>query len=61
MSKPEEILYQRLMGLLEKYGEGQVPTEELEDLWNTFPKHIWEGLRDKQILTKEDGMVYIME
>lgn len=61
MTKPEQILYNALLNLLDKYGEGNVPEQVLNELWNTYPKHLWKGLCDKQILTKQEDMVYIEE
>lgn len=59
MTKPEQVLYTALIQLIEKYGEGNVPRETLDDLWHTYPKHIWEGLREKGILFKEGEMCYL--
>ena len=59
MTKPEMILYKVLESLIDKYGEGNVPRETLEELWNSYPAHIWRGLKDKGIITKEDDMCYL--
>ena len=59
MTKPEMILYKVLESLIDKYGEGNVPRETLDELWNSYPAHIWRGLKDKGIITKEDDMCYL--
>ena len=59
MTKPERILYNKLIDAIELYGEGNVPRETLNEYYDTYPIHLWEGLRDKGILTKENDMVYI--
>ena len=59
MTKPELILYKVLESLIDKYGEGNVPRETLDELWNSYPAHIWRGLKDKGIITKEDDMCYL--
>ena len=59
MTKPELILYKVLENLINKYGEGNVPRETLDELWNIYPVHIWQGLKDKGILTKENDMCYL--
>ena len=59
MTKPELILYKVLENLINKYGEGNVPRETLDELWDSYPIHIWQGLKDKGILTKENDMCYL--
>lgn len=59
MTKPEMILYKVLESLIDKYGEGNVPRETLDELWNSYPAHIWRGLKNKGIITKEDDMCYL--
>lgn len=59
MTKPELVLYNKLISLINEYGEGNVPRETLDEMWNTYPRHMWLGLRDKGILTQENEMVYI--
>ena len=59
MTKPEMILYKVLESLIDKYGEGNVPRETLDELWNSYPAHIWRGLKDKGIIIKEDDMCYL--
>lgn len=53
------ILYKVLESLIDKYGEGNVPRETLDELWNSYPAHIWRGLKDKGIIIKEDDMCYL--
>lgn len=59
MTKPELILYKVLKDLIDEYGEGNVSRETLNELWNNYPSHIWQGLKDKGILTKENDMCYL--
>jgi len=59
MTKPEKILFEALKNLIDEYGEGNVPRETLDKMWETYPRHLWEGLRDKNILTKENEICYI--
>ena len=59
MNKAEEILYLVLEKAISKYGEGNVPRETLEEMWNTYPEHLWCGLKEKGILIKEGEMCYL--